>query len=271
MVKMNTEELTKALHNKYDDEANSYAFLEQVGNSTGFACKRHADAIAVSLWQSRGLTITGFEIKASRQDWIHELKHPEKADEILQHCHYWYLVVGEKDIVQFGELPTNWGLMIPHTKNTVKVVKEATLNPNVKPIDMPIFCAILRRVQREITDIAKYKARYDEGYKDGQKLAKENAESSMKYTEQSYEELKNRVKTFEKISGIELDNWRHKPEDVANAVNMVLNGAYKRELDNLESLHKHAINVVKGIEEGIQKHKEDINKKAIEEEQREPW
>ena len=124
MVKMtDTKQVIEALKTKYDDNGQSYAFMEQVGNATGWKCNRHADAIAVSLWKSRGLAIFGFEVKVSRQDWIKELKNPGKAEPIAQYCNQWYLVVGDKDIVQFGELPMNWGLMIPHTKNTLKIVK----------------------------------------------------------------------------------------------------------------------------------------------------
>ena len=73
-----TEDLMHALRNKYDDNGWSYAFLEQVGTGTGYKCTRWADALAVQLWESRGLSITGFEVKVSRSDWVKEMKHPEK-------------------------------------------------------------------------------------------------------------------------------------------------------------------------------------------------
>ena len=101
MVKIEkTKELMNALRNKYDDNGNAFAFMEQVGNATGWECNRHADAIVVSLWKSRGLEIMGFETKVSRSDWLKELKQPEKADEISKYCHRWYLVVGDESIVQ---------------------------------------------------------------------------------------------------------------------------------------------------------------------------
>jgi len=268
MVTMNTEEITKALHKRYDDQANSYAFLEQVGNSTGFACNRHADAIAVSLYPSRGLDITGFEIKASRQDWTHELKNPEKAEEIAQYCHYWYLVLGDADIVQFAELPTNWGLMIPQDKETLKIAKQAVFNKKAKKIDMPFLCAILRKAQKQLIEPAKLDMRYREGYKEGIKQTREDCESSVKFAKEELKELRQKIKTFEQTCGFSISNWQFKPEEVGKAVNDVLNGAYKRELKNLKRLHEKAQECIKSIEESIKQVESEENHDPT---QKEAW
>lgn len=85
----------------------SHALITEVGNATGYATNRHADAIAMSLWPSRGLEIMGFEVKVSRSDWVSELKNPAKADAIALYCDTWWLVVSDAKIVQPGELPLN--------------------------------------------------------------------------------------------------------------------------------------------------------------------
>src|SRR5438876_1169784 len=72
-----------------------------------------ADALAMSLWPSRGLELHGFEIKASRADWRTELRNPETADEIATRCDRWWIVAGSADIVTDGELPPTWGLLVP--------------------------------------------------------------------------------------------------------------------------------------------------------------
>lgn len=46
-----------------------WAILFDVGNATGGRATRRADAVAMSLWPSRGLELYGFEIKVSRADW----------------------------------------------------------------------------------------------------------------------------------------------------------------------------------------------------------
>ena len=47
-----------------------WAFLSQVRNGTGYLrTTRTADALAMSLWPSRGLHLYGFEIKVRKSDW----------------------------------------------------------------------------------------------------------------------------------------------------------------------------------------------------------
>src|SRR5688572_18266988 len=73
----------------------AYAFLPQLRNGTGFGRTRTADAVAMSLWPSRGIYLHGFEIKVGRGDWLSELRQPEKAEEIARFCKYWSLVAAE--------------------------------------------------------------------------------------------------------------------------------------------------------------------------------
>ncbi len=108
---MTTQEINAALKRRYDPK--NFAFLWEVGNATGANCRRHADALAMSLWPSRGMVLIGHEIKASRSDWVKELDNPEKAEAVYQYCDRWYLVVGDASIVKPGELPATWGLMVP--------------------------------------------------------------------------------------------------------------------------------------------------------------
>jgi len=258
MVKIEkTKDVVHALKNRYDG-GGAYAFMEQVGNATGRDCNRHADAIVVGLWKSRGFSITGFEVKVSRQDWLKELKNPAKADPIAQYCNQWYLVVGDKDIVQFGEIPMNWGLMVPHTKNSLKIVKPAVINEKPKPVDLPFMCAVLRRATEQLTESAKLRSEYSRGYDDGKKYEKENFEDDTNYKQERIDEIKKDIDNFEKAAGFKINERWKKPEDVGHIVKMVLNGTYKNELENLECLHTHALNCAKGIEEEIQKHKEEI-------------
>ena len=83
-------ELADRLAKKY--AAPQYAFLEQVRNGTGGFANRSADAMALSLWPSRGLMLDGFEIKGYRTDWLRELKNPAKAEELAVYCNRWWIV-----------------------------------------------------------------------------------------------------------------------------------------------------------------------------------
>ena len=87
-----------------------WALAFEVSNGTGSEARRHADAVAMNLWPSRGLAIHGFEFKVYRNDWLRELQNPAKAEPVAQYCDYWWLVTGP-GIVKDGELPDTWGLM----------------------------------------------------------------------------------------------------------------------------------------------------------------
>ena len=139
---MNTEEIEIALRAKYAPP--EYAIFFEVRNGTGFARKteRYADAIAMNLYPSRGLEIIGFEIKASRADWLRELKNPDKAEEIGKFCDRWYVVVGDKVIVKPGELPAGWGLIVPRGNGLI-VSTEAPAK-HAKAVDKLMVAALLR-------------------------------------------------------------------------------------------------------------------------------
>ena len=75
-----------------------------VRSDAGWDSKRTADFMAFDTCNTggNGLAYTGHEIKCSRADWLTELKSPEKSQEFIQHCDYWYLVVSDSGIVKDG-------------------------------------------------------------------------------------------------------------------------------------------------------------------------
>jgi hypothetical protein len=175
-----------------------WAFLPQVRNGTGYSRKaRTADALAMSLWPSRGLELHGFEIKSYRSDWLNELKTPEKAEEIAKFCHRWWVVANE-DVVELSELPPAWGLMVPYTRG-LKVLKEATWRPAQDPT-YPFFAALLRKVTEIYVPLDSIQDQLEERFKAGQ----ESERSLHKYRCQDHERLQNAVKEFEEASGLKL-------------------------------------------------------------------
>lgn len=119
----------------------AWAFMEHVTDGTGANKLRTSDAMAMSLWPSRGLELHGFEIKSYRGDWLRELKDPGKADEIVGRCHRWWVVAAHDAVVNLEELPATWGLLVG---SDLKVVREAPLL-SPAPLDYPFLAAILRR------------------------------------------------------------------------------------------------------------------------------
>lgn len=110
---------------------------------------RVADAVAVSLWPSRGLEVRGFEVKVSRNDWLRERKQPDKAETIARFCARWYLVTPapRKDVItSLDELPEGWGLIEVGTGEP-RIIRESTERTAEEPT--PAFLQSLLRASFE--------------------------------------------------------------------------------------------------------------------------
>lgn len=139
---MTTPELLEALHGHFIREEDRISqagagavFLTEVTVPNG---NRRADAVHVGMWQNRGGgRIDVCELKSSRADWLRELNNPGKAEAWWPHCNAFWLVVSSPDIVHDGELPGDWGLMVPNPRSRrFKVIqkpkeREAKITPGL--------------------------------------------------------------------------------------------------------------------------------------------
>ncbi len=121
---------------------------------------RRADALYVGFFASRGKFLVGHELKVSRADWLHELSQPEKAETWFRECHSWYLVAAHESIVQEGELPPGWGLMVPGpSKTRMKILVQAQQRPETSPSWAATHAIVQRvdslRINAIVTDRAK--------------------------------------------------------------------------------------------------------------------
>lgn len=174
----------------------AWAFLEQVANGTGARHYRWADAIAMSVWPSRGYDIHGIEVKVSRYDFLHELNQPDKSASVQQYCNRWWVCTSSEAIVQPGELPPTWGWMALTTKG-IKVMVEA---PKLKPVPISIdfLASVLRNkaMQDERQVNRKIAAAVEQSTKDRQI-----------YAEEQYRNLKQAVDQFEKKSDLQITRY----------------------------------------------------------------
>lgn len=192
---MTSGDLEDLLRARFADPA--YALLTQVGISTGFACDRWADALAMGLWPSRGVHLHGFELKVDRGDWLRELKKPEKAERHVRYCDHWWLVVSDKAIVHDGELPKTWGLLVVKGGKLHVAVDAPKLEPEPPP--RKFLAAIFRKVvEQKLSDIER-QAEYDRGYQAGKKSL------DMQYERKRHIALREQVDAFKAASGIDLD------------------------------------------------------------------
>lgn len=202
MDDMTTGEITSLLRARYAPPA--YAFLVQVGNGTGQYCKRHCDAIAMSLYPSRGLELHGFEVKVSRSDWKKELSQPEKAEAIAMYCHRWW-IVAPKGIVPTADLPQKWGLL-EATGGSLRCTKQADQLDATKP-DWAFMAAVMRRVHEQSSDKQVLLTEYKRGWDEGRSHEKRLTESHDRTCQRRLDELKETVARFEKNSGLSIHTW----------------------------------------------------------------
>ncbi|WP_053555298.1 hypothetical protein [Sphingopyxis sp. 113P3] len=138
--KLRASDIRAALKKKFC--APEYALFFEVGDATGGRARRWADAVAMGLWPSRGLSLSGFEIKVARNDWVKEMRAPAKAEAIARYCSQWWMVTSP-GIIREGELPELWGHFELHP-NGLRVIKPAPLT-EAEPITREFLAALLRR------------------------------------------------------------------------------------------------------------------------------
>lgn len=193
--------------------APEYAFMPHVRNGTGYSRRttRTADALAMSLYPSRGLDLHGFEIKSDRGDWLREKADPEKAEEIGRFCEFWWVVAGGPNVVDQDDLfPPAWGLLVAHG-GKLRVVRQAPRR-EAKPLDRVQLAAILRRAAECVVPKAEVDAAVERRIQQAKERAEADVEQRVKYRtsnlQHEVDRLTRKVEAFEKASGIDLDDWR---------------------------------------------------------------
>ena len=242
-VRHGTAEIATAMRVRYP--SNAYALLFEVGDSTGFKCSRHADAICMSLWPSRGLDVTGFEFKASRSDWTKELKDPAKAEAVLQYCDFWSLVVADRDIVKPGELPATWGLVALKGKSLVTITEPTRLA--AKPWPKEFLAAVLRSAADPVAavdDAAIRNARCAV-----EQEANKRSEAVRERLDKKIVELTTQIREFETTAGVSISNrWSGiNAKEFAVAVKSLSDGGHVAHLATLERLRRDAAKLAETV------------------------
>lgn len=129
--KLTSNDLFKLILKRH--EGPGWIVLAEVGNSTGTNTQRHADAIAMGIWPSRGFSLHGYEIKVSREDVKKELRDPGKADAVGQYVDYWWLAISDLSIIDGLEIPESWGILVPK-KSALRVHRQAPLRSSKLPL-----------------------------------------------------------------------------------------------------------------------------------------
>lgn len=170
----------------------------EVGNSTGANCRRHADAVAVNAYPSKGFEVRGFEIKVSKSDLKKELENGIKSDEIARFCDYWFLVV-PKGLADGFTLPPTWGV-IEYCDSGLREKARAEKLPRTEPT-IGFLCAMLRGRERVVLESAnQLTAEREEQIRQQTLWRVKNSEAELKG-------LRTRLAEIKDATGISLDSW----------------------------------------------------------------
>ncbi len=225
----------------------SFAFLPQVANGTGSHKSRTADALAMSLWPSRGLELHGFEIKVSRTDWLRELKEPAKADAIGRYCDRWWIVVPAKEIVKPGELPKGWGLLVSRGMGLASVIEASLIE--TEPVSRTFLAAVLRVAAGP--GQAEVAAASEAGYRLGLEAGEKSADRSRESGAREEAVARKAIVDFELASGIKISEWS--AGRVGARFKLVMETSPDRLLQPLVDIQRQAKRVYEGITRELEK------------------
>jgi hypothetical protein len=250
------ETVWAALAKRYTPPA--WALLAQVGNGTGFTGNRYADAMAMSLWPSRGLHLHGIEIKVYRADWLRELKDPAKAEDVAAYCNFWW-VATPPDVIRPGELPHAWGHLVLNGRRGLVSEKDPTENKGAA-LDLPMVAAILRRASEGMVPREAVNGLTAAAREEGIELGKQRVEqdTGIEAVQRQYDELRKAVEAFEAASGVQIGSpWG--AGDVgrrfraASVIDSIRQG---HDMDYTQQRLQSALDMVKAARRGADTHPE---------------
>lgn len=238
---MDAHTVLDALERRY--AAPAWAFLREVRNTTGQSGKdiRYADAVAMSLYPSRGLSIQGFEVKVQRADWKRELALPDKSVPIQKFCDQWW-VVAAPNVVKPDEVPENWGLMV--VTKRVMITKDAP-RLEAAPPDRGFVASLFRRANEYVTSARLADERFQDGFRAGEEAASNRLTFEQEREARKLKRLQEGVDAFEAASGLKINDFNggHLGEMVAlaQAVKASNNIDVQRLLKNARWPLEHAL------------------------------
>lgn len=202
--------------------SSEYALLAEVRDKAGHYASRAADGVAMNLWPSRGLHVSGIEVKSYRGDWLSELKKPAKAENIFKFCDYWWLIAAEENVVKPEEVPKTWGFMEVRKGKLKTIIEAPKLTP--VPMDRHFVAALLKRATSGMIPSNTIEANVTSRLANKQSFA----ESQLKSIKDELRAVTEKIQKFEQLSGVRIDGWQR--EKIAQSVKLVMDGG----IENIE-------------------------------------
>lgn len=187
--------------------APEWACFPEVANGTGSNARRHADAVAMSLWPSRGLIVRGFEIKISRSDYRREAADPTKAEAVARWCDEWWIVAPDGLIRDpETELPPAWGLMVPANGLGLRTIRKAE-RTEAAPLTRSFVAAVLRAADKQVTTALSGWVRREDIAVELERARQEGIEANphvMRRLQEECDKAHKQIADFEAASGLKL-------------------------------------------------------------------
>ncbi len=121
-----TDKIKKALRERYlprPGTIRQWVYYEEIEIKSA---SRRLDGIAFNLYRSQKFKRIAFEIKASRADFLREIKRPEKREAAMRYSHEFYFVAGP-GVLFPSEVPADCGYMVLGDAGGVRIRKHAEL------------------------------------------------------------------------------------------------------------------------------------------------
>ena len=227
--------------------APEWACLRHVRSGAGWD-RRTCDALAMSLWQSRGLILRGFEIKVARADWKRESEDPEKAEAIATYCDEWWIVaapgvVRDPEI----ELPPAWGLMVPDDSGKALTITRKAERGKGAPPSRGFLAQLFKGAQegqRSILRGSVPEEQITERIEAARAAGQAQGERESSHALTSLRSLQASVARFRDATGIDPESdqttgdWEHRVHGVlaSLALGSALRGRYGSDLDQITKM-----------------------------------
>lgn len=255
-----------------EDRGNGPAtvIVPQVRSDAGFDARRTLDAVALSLWPSRGMRLHGYEIKCSRSDWLNELKNPAKAEEFATKLDFFSIVIADRNMIEPGELPETWGLLArsKNGRGLTSVVAPTLFGPiqratHKTPLpegfDRGFLVALMRQAaRRQKATPAAVQIQIDQAVE----AATASANGQAASWREAAEDARQAIADFEKAAGVTMRGrfgWGHDPAELGRTVRLALDG--HREAERIEQrlgrLREQASSIVEAIDNELAAASED--------------
>lgn len=222
----------EALRKRYP--GTEYGLLREVRNAAGYNANRAADGVVVGFWPSRGLNVTGLEVKIHRSDWLRELKKPEKAEDIFQYCDAWYLVTGTDAVAKLEEIPAAWGWIQLQGSRLITMKEAPKLEP--QPISRNFLASLMKRATTGMVDQEEINTKVEAQLETRRQQWEQQSQGVRSRAQSDLEELQHRVRTFEEAAGFTITTWRDSPRDLGETIRTLTDLGHQRILERVRGM-----------------------------------